>query len=171
MCASSQYVNHVARVRNVTGILWLQHVVHVLQHVVHVMLFSMTNFITSWDKAVWLSTEHDVIFIETSACIFRQSSARICRSQRSRGLRRWSAAARLLGLWVRILQGHGYLSLSLSLVSVVCCRVELSTSGWSLVQRSYTECGVCHSDREVLIMRRLWPPGGLSCHKKSGTNL
>jgi hypothetical protein len=31
---------------------------------------------------------------------------------------------------------------SLSLVSVVCCQVEVSASGWSLVQRSPTECGV-----------------------------
>ena len=31
---------------------------------------------------------------------------------------------------------------SLSLVSVVCCQVEVAASGWSLVQRSPTECGV-----------------------------
>jgi hypothetical protein len=35
-------------------------------------------------------------------------------------------------------QGHG----CLSLVSVVCCQVEVSAMGWSLVQRSPTECGV-----------------------------
>jgi hypothetical protein len=34
--------------------------------------------------------------------------------------------------------GHG----CLSIVSVVCCEVEVSVSGWSLVQRSPTECGV-----------------------------
>jgi hypothetical protein len=28
------------------------------------------------------------------------------------------------------------------LVSVVCCQVEVSATGWSLVQRSPTECGV-----------------------------
>jgi hypothetical protein len=27
-------------------------------------------------------------------------------------------------------------------VSVVCCQVEVSARGWSLVQRSPTECGV-----------------------------
>jgi hypothetical protein len=27
-------------------------------------------------------------------------------------------------------------------VSVVCCQVEVSVVGWSLVQRSPTECGV-----------------------------
>jgi hypothetical protein len=35
----------------------------------------------------------------------------------------------------------------LSLMSVMCCQVEVSASGWSLVQRSPTACGVsecCH---------------------------
>jgi len=68
----------------------------------------------------------------------------------SRGLRRGSEAARLLGLWVRIPPGA-----CLSLVSVVCCQVEVSVSGWSLVQRSPTEC-----DRESSTMRRPWSPGG-----------
>jgi hypothetical protein len=30
-------------------------------------------------------------------------------------------------------------------VSVVCCQVEVSASGWSLVLRSPTECGVSDS--------------------------
>jgi hypothetical protein len=30
----------------------------------------------------------------------------------------------------------------LSVVSVVCCQVEVSATGWSLVQRSPTDCGV-----------------------------
>jgi hypothetical protein len=34
--------------------------------------------------------------------------------------------------------GHG----CLSVVSVVCCQVEVSATGWSLVQRSPIECGV-----------------------------
>ena len=60
------------------------------------------------------------------------------RSQWPRGLRRGSAAPRLLGLRVRIPPGQG----CQSLVSVVCCQVEVSASGSSLVQRSPTECGV-----------------------------
>jgi hypothetical protein len=60
------------------------------------------------------------------------------RSQWSHGLRRGSAAAHLLGLWVRIPPENG----CLSLVSVVCCQVEVSATGWSLVQRCPTECGV-----------------------------
>jgi hypothetical protein len=35
-------------------------------------------------------------------------------------------------------RGHG----CLSLVSIVCCWVEVSATGWSLVQRSPTDCGV-----------------------------
>ena len=48
----------------------------------------------------------------------------------------------------------------LSVVSVVCCQVEVSASGWSLVQRSSTECGVSECDHEVSIMRRPWPTRG-----------
>jgi hypothetical protein len=58
------------------------------------------------------------------------------RPQWSRGLRRGLAAARLLGLQVRIPPGHG----CLPLVSLVCCQVWVSASRWSLVQRSPTEC-------------------------------
>ena len=52
-------------------------------------------------------------------------------------LRRRSAAARLLRSWVQIPPGHG----GLSVVSVVCCQVEVSATSWSLVQRSPTDCG------------------------------
>jgi hypothetical protein len=49
----------------------------------------------------------------------------------------------------------------LSLVSVVRCQVEVSASGWSLVQRSPTECGVSEC---VIVkprkMRRPRPPRG-----------
>ena len=61
-------------------------------------------------------------------------------SQWPRGLRRGSAAARLLGLWVRIPRE------AWMFVSVVCCQVEVSASGRSLVQRSPTECGVSVCD-------------------------
>jgi hypothetical protein len=44
----------------------------------------------------------------------------------------------------------------LCLVSVVCVLVEVSVSGWSLVQRSPTECGVSNCDGEASIMSRLW---------------
>ena len=72
-------------------------------------------------------------------------------SSRPRGLMSGSAADRFLGFRVRILRSYW----SLSLVIVVCCQVEVSASGWSLVQRSLTECGVCLS-----VIVKLWYWGG-----------
>ena len=47
-----------------------------------------------------------------------------CRSQWPCGLRRRSSAARLLRSWVGIPPGHG----CLSIVSVVCCQIEVSAT-------------------------------------------
>jgi hypothetical protein len=44
-------------------------------------------------------------------------------------------------------------SLSLSLVNVVCYQVEVSATGRSLVQRSPTESDLCECHREAWIMR------------------
>jgi hypothetical protein len=57
-------------------------------------------------------------------------------------------------------RGHG----CLSLVSAVCCRVEVCASGRSLVQRSPTEYGVSERDREVSILKGPKPTGGLLRH-------
>jgi hypothetical protein len=59
------------------------------------------------------------------------------RSQWPRGLRRRSSAAHLLRLCVWIPPRHE----CLSVVSFVCCQVEVSATDWSLVQRNPTECG------------------------------
>jgi hypothetical protein len=72
----------------------------------------------------------------------------------ARGLRRGSAVARQLRLWVRIPPGTE----CLSLLSVVFCQV--SASGLFLVQRSPTEGGVSEYDREGYIKRRSWPNRG-----------
>ena len=85
------------------------------------------------------------------------------RPQWPRGLRRGSAATRLLRLWVRIPPGHE----SLSVVSVVYCHVEVSATSWSLVQRSPVDCGVSDCDREASIMRRPWP-NGVNCTMGGG---
>ena len=50
----------------------------------------------------------------------------------------------------------------LSLVNVLCSKAEVSATGWSLVQRSPTECGVSKCDREASIMRKPWPTRGSS---------
>jgi hypothetical protein len=46
-------------------------------------------------------------------------------------------------------------------VSVVCCQVEVSATGWSLVQRSPTECGVSECDREASETGGLGPQGAV----------
>jgi len=55
-----------------------------------------------------------------------------------------------------------------SVVSVVCCQVEVSASGWSLVWRSPTECGVFDCNHEASIVRRPWPIKGC-CTMKNKT--
>jgi hypothetical protein len=77
------------------------------------------------------------------------------RSQQPRGQRRGSAVARLLG-WFESRRGHG----CLSLVSGVCCQLEVSATGRSLIQRGSTESGVSECDREASIMRRPSHPRG-----------
>ena len=42
-------------------------------------------------------------------------------------------------------------------MSVVCCQVEVSTSGCSLVWRSPIVCDLSECDLEASIMRRPWP--------------
>jgi len=54
----------------------------------------------------------------------------------------------------------------LFLVSVECCQVEVSASGWSLVQRSPPDCGVSECDHESSTMERQCPTGGLLHHGK-----
>ena len=39
----------------------------------------------------------------------------------------------------------------------VFCKVEVSVSGWSLIQRSPTKSGVSVNDREASVMGRRWP--------------
>jgi hypothetical protein len=71
----------------------------------------------------------------------------------------WGVGLRPLACWgygFESRRGHG----CLSLVSVVCCQVEVSASGWSLVQRCPTDCGVSECDREASTVRRPWPTRG-----------
>jgi len=54
----------------------------------------------------------------------------------------------------------------LSLVSVVCCQVEVSATGRSLIQRNPYECGASECDREASVMRKPWPTRGCWVTKK-----
>jgi hypothetical protein len=68
-----------------------------------------------------------------------------------------------MGLWLLASWDCGFIShrghVCLSVVSVVCCQVEVSATGRSLVQSCPTEHGVSECDREATIMRRPWPTG------------
>jgi hypothetical protein len=73
-----------------------------------------------------------------------------------RGLRLGSAAARMLGLRVRIPSG---------VWMCVCGECDvlsggISATGRLLVQRSPTGCGVSECNREASTVRRPWPTGG-----------
>jgi hypothetical protein len=46
------------------------------------------------------------------------------------------------------------------LLSVVCCQVEVSATGWSPIQRGPTDCGASECDREVSTTGRPWPTRG-----------
>jgi hypothetical protein len=54
----------------------------------------------------------------------------------------------------------------LSLLSVVCCQVEVSTTGRSLVQRSPSECNVSEGEHTASKMRRPWHTRGPRATKK-----
>ena len=68
-----------------------------------------------------------------------------------------SVCGRSLAVGFESCRGHGCLPLA----SVVCCHVEVSATGGSLIQRSPTEYFVSECDREASIMRRPWPTKGL----------
>ena len=73
---------------------------------------------------IWNSILKRIDFLEVIAIngrIILKCILKTCRSQWPRSLRRRSAAARLLKSWVQIPLGHG----CLSVVSVVCCQVEV----------------------------------------------
>ena len=86
----------------------------------------------------------------------------MCRSQWPRGLGSWFAAARPLRSWVRILPGV------LKSVSCECC-VLPGASGWSLVHRSPTECGVSKCGLETTSVGSPWPTGDCCAMRKEGT--
>ena len=65
----------------------------------------------------------------------------------------WVCGLSLPGVAGSSLAGSGWPSL----VSVVCCQVEVSASGWSLVQKSPTKYGVSECDRGASTTRRSRP--------------
>ena len=99
-------------------------------------------------------------YSETSTTVYKLSILRYvhCRCRCPRCLRWWSAACSLVWFRFRIPPEHG----GLSVVSVVFCQVEVSATGWTLVQRRSTKCGVpkrvwkWRLDRDALAHLRIW---------------
>ena len=81
-----------------------------------------------------------------------------CRSRLPRGLRRGSAAARLLGLWVRIPPG---MWMSVSCESCVLSGRDLCDGLITRPEESYRMCCVVVCDLETSWTSRPWPTGGL----------
>jgi len=54
---------------------------------------------------------------------------------------------------------------------LVCCQVMVSASGWSLVRRSLTGCGVSECNREVSVLRRPWFTRGCYTMEKESKKL
>ena len=98
--------------------------------------------------------------------IFLYAGQTACRSQWPRGLRRRSAASRLLRLWVRIPPG--------AWMSLCCECCVLSGRGLcdeliTLPEESYRLWCVVVCDLETSWMRRSWPTGGC-CAKRKKTD-
>ena len=72
-----------------------------------------------------VNSNHQSTQQSTSRFEINNSTIIECRSQWPRGLMRGSAAARSLGLWVRILPG-AWMSVC---CEFVCCQVEVSATG------------------------------------------
>ena len=102
----------------------------------------------------WILTKNDLMF----KCRLIWTHYNYCsRSQRPRGLRRTSAVARLLRLWVRIPPG-AWMS-----VSCECCVLSgrgLCDEMITCPQGSYRLWFVVVCDLETLWMRWPWPTGG-----------
>ena len=131
----------------------------------HKCKFSTTSYATAasvCNRGVQL-TARKVVLYNVIYVIFI-CKLHICRSQWPRGLRRRSAAARLLRLWVRISPDAW-----MSVVSVVCGQVEVSATSWSLVQRSNTDGGASLFMVRNLVNEALDHWGLLHQKKKSYT--
>ena len=108
----------------------------------HYQLFSIWNYMKPTGSI-------DTLYVLPVICLSR--------SHWLRGQRRGSAAARLLGLRLRIAP----VAVDICFWQVLCVfRQRFLRRARSLVQRSPTECGASVCDREASLMRSPWPTGG-----------
>ena len=67
-------------------------------------------------------------------------------------------------------RGHGYLPLSLSLVSVEICQVQVFSMGWSLFQGRPVKSGRSECDCDASSVMRPWHTSGCEAMEKMGFN-
>jgi hypothetical protein len=121
------------------------------------MLFTDWAAIGFWLRTKWQYGQTQNIAIcsrnwLTCEAIFETSGKHsVCRCQWPRGLRCGSAVARLRRSRVRIPPKP-----LVPFSCVLCCQVEISATGWSLVQRSPTEC-LSECDIETQTMSSPFP--------------
>jgi len=125
-------------------------------HYVHVGSVQWHVIMLSW----WARMHAGHYRLSSGNTSFVPSNMYWSQSRWPRGLRQRSVAIHLLRLCVRIPLG-AWMS-----VCCECCRVEVSATSWSLVQRSPTDRGAS-CDLEASWMRRHWSSGGgLLCQNK-----
>ena len=100
---------------------WRAHV----SKIMNLRCLRSSNLVTSWTAIVISS-----VFYLSNWCTMAGPSSRAVLGVGLRPLACWDRG-------FEFHRGHGYLSV----VSVVCCQVEVCTTGWSLVQMSPTDCG------------------------------
>jgi len=94
-------------------------------------------------------------------CLINEIQFRFLQNYYQVGANTSGHVAQGVGLWLFICWDSRFESRwrhgCLSVVSVVCCLVEVSVMGQSLVQRSPTEYGESECDPKTSKMRRPWP--------------
>ena len=118
-------------------------------------LFLLPSILVHCD-AVW-HFESEKIFVKSVYSTMECTICSIITKQSPVPVAERSAAVRLPGLRVRIPP--------VCLLWVLCVVKQRSVSGWSLVQRSPTECGVSHEWDAKPHKVRLWPKTGSKRHK------
>ena len=93
--------------------------------------------------------------LPASPCAITFQMESTSQSQWSRGLKVWVCVGLLVGVAGSKPKG----CMNICLLSVICSKVDVSSMGWSFIQRSSTECGVSEWGREVSVARKSWPLG------------
>ena len=101
----------------------MRYIVHIVHKNVLCFDYNYINILITPVNLVKFYVEENQFTLSEIISILFALIIYYCRSQWPRGPRRGSAAARLLRLWVRIPPGAW-----MSVVSVVCCQVEVSAT-------------------------------------------